>query len=83
MHKTVTLRQGNPLIQQAKPSHGFLITPIPGLQNKQRTGILMGFHNATVMPFQLLRDGGHRGHLVPETVNAHFTPSHSLCGVLC
>lgn len=83
MHRTVTLRQGNPLIQQAKPSHEFLIIPIPGLQNAQRTGILMWFHNATVMPFQLLRDGGHRGHLVPETVNAHFTPSHSLCGVLC
>lgn len=36
-----------------------------------------------VMTFQLLGDGGQRGHLVPETVNAHFTASHSLCHGHC
>lgn len=44
-------------------------------------GILLELPHASVVPFQLLRDGEQRGHLVLERGSAHFTPSHSLHGV--
>lgn len=44
-------------------------------------GILLELHDVSVVPFQLLRDGEQRGHLVLEKGSARFTPSHSLHGV--
>lgn len=81
MDKTVSLRQGNPLVQQTKPSLGFFIIPSTDLQEKQRTGILLQFPDASVAPFQLLRDGEQKGHLFLERGSAHFTPYYSLHGV--
>lgn len=54
MNKTISLRQGNPLIQHAK-LWCVLIIPTTDLKEKQRKGILMELPRALVMFFLALQ----------------------------